>query len=164
MLEDLVSGRPDMKQLDVLKGQDAVLLAARFLLVLLFLIFGWDKLVNYSGTLQYMVHVGAPLPVPATIISIVMELFVGLAILAGIATRPLAVLLAIYTFGTALIAHHYWTMTGMERFENEINFYKNISIIGGLLALYVTGPGRYSVSGWLQKRRSNSTRTLRHTS
>jgi putative oxidoreductase len=117
----------------------------------LFLIFGWDKLVNYSGTLQYMVHVGAPLPVPATIISIVMELFVGLAILAGIATRPLAVLLAIYTFGTALIAHHYWTMTGMERFENEINFYKNISIIGGLLALYVAGPGKYAIDARLGK-------------
>lgn len=135
-----------MTKFDTVKGQDTILLAARILLALLFLIFGWEKLTNYSGTVQYMVHVGAPLPTLATLIAIIMEFFVSIAIIAGIATRPLAVLLAIYTLGTALIAHHYWNMTGMARLENEINFYKNISIIGGLLVLYVTGPGKYSLS------------------
>lgn len=127
------------------KGADGVLLAARILLALLFLIFGWQKLTDYSGTVQYMAHVGAPLPPLATVIAIIMEFFVSIAIILGVATRPLAVLLAIYTLGTALIAHHYWSMTGMARIENEINFYKNISIIGGLLALYVSGPGRYAI-------------------
>jgi putative oxidoreductase len=28
---------------------------------------------------------------------------------------------------------------------NMINFYKNLAIIGGLLLLCVTGPGRYSL-------------------
>jgi putative oxidoreductase len=28
---------------------------------------------------------------------------------------------------------------------NMINFYKNVSIIGGLLLLSVTGPGKYSI-------------------
>jgi putative oxidoreductase len=28
-----------------------------------------------------------------------------------------------------------------------INFYKNVSIMGGLLLLCVTGPGRFSVDG-----------------
>ena len=36
-------------------------------------------------------------------------------------------------------------MEGAARSANAINFYKNISIIGGFLLLYVTGPGRYSV-------------------
>jgi putative oxidoreductase len=36
-------------------------------------------------------------------------------------------------------------MDGAERMANMINFYKNISIIGGLLLLCVTGPGRYSI-------------------
>lgn len=150
-----------MNHLDTVKGQDALLLAARILLALLFLIFGWDKLTNYSGTVQYMVHVGAPLPTLATIIAIIMEFFVSIAIIAGIATRPLAVLLAIYTVGTALIGHHYWTMTGMARFENEINFFKNVSIIGGLLVLYVTGPGAYSLSAWLAKHSRPGNGTVR---
>lgn len=151
-----------MNHLDTVKGQDALLLSARILVALLFLIFGWDKLTNYSGTVQYMVQVGAPLPILATIIAIVMEFFVSIAIIAGIATRPLAVLLAIYTVGTALIAHHYWTMTGMARFENEINFFKNISIIGGLLLLYVTGPGKYSLSAAFGKHNRGNDQAVRN--
>jgi putative oxidoreductase len=50
-----------------------------------------------------------------------------------------------YTLGAALIAHHYWTMTGAAQLDNMIHFYKNISIMGGFLLLYVTGPGKYSV-------------------
>jgi hypothetical protein len=42
-----------------------------------------------------------------------------------------------------------WTMDGDVRYENAINFYKNISIIGGFLLLYVTGGGRYSVDARL---------------
>lgn len=145
-----------MNLTNTVQGQDSVLLAARILLALLFLIFGWDKIVDYPGTVQYMVHVGAPLPALATIAAIVMEFFVAIAIIAGVAVRPLVLLLVLYTLGTALIAHHYWTMTGMARFENEINFYKNLSIIGGLLTLYVTGPGRYSLGGRFSKQRRNA--------
>lgn len=143
-----------MKTLDTLKGKDEILLAARILLVLLFLVFGWDKITDYSGTVQYMIHVGAPLPQLATVIAIIMEVFASIAIVIGVATRPLTILFAIYTLGTGLIAHHYWSMTGMARFENEINFYKNISIIGAFLLLYVTGPGRYSLEAWWERRNS----------
>lgn len=138
------------------KGSDGTLLAARILLALLFLIFGWGKLLDFPGTLQTMAHVGAPLPPLAAVIAVIMELFVGIAIVLGLATRPLAILLAIYTLGAALIAHHYWSMAGMMRLQNEINFYKNISIIGGLLLLYVTGAGRYSIDGWWRSRHTTS--------
>jgi putative oxidoreductase len=36
-------------------------------------------------------------------------------------------------------------MEGMEHYLSMINFYKNISIVGGLLLLSVTGPGKYSL-------------------
>ena len=141
-----------MKQHEV-KGKDGILLVARVLIALLFLIFGWQKLLDYSGTLQYMIHAGAPLPALATVIAIIMEFFGSIAIILGAATKPLALLLAVYTLGTAFIGHHYWTMTGMAHFENEINFYKNVSIIGGLLALYVSGPGCYAIDQILQRKR-----------
>ena len=86
---------------------------------------------------------GLPLPAVAAGIAVAMEFFVGITIAIGLATRPLALLLAVYTLATAFIAHHYWTMSGSAHFEAEINFYKNISIIGGLLAIYATGAGRY---------------------
>lgn len=135
-----------MKQFEV-KFSDGILLAGRILLALLFLLFGWRKLFAYSGTVHFMIHLGAPLPTLATIVAIIMEAFVSIAIILGVATRPLAALMALYTLGTAVIGHHYWTLAGMDRFENEINFYKNVSIIGGFLVLYVAGAGRYSIDG-----------------
>jgi putative oxidoreductase len=51
----------------------------------------------------------------------------------------------VYTLGTVIIGHHFWTMSGMEQVEAEINFFKNVSIMAGLLLLYLTGPGRYSL-------------------
>jgi putative oxidoreductase len=125
--------------------RDGALLLARVLLSALFLIFGWAKLTDFGATVGDFAHNGVPHPDLATIVAIIMEFFVGILIVFGVLTRPLALLLALYTLGTALVGHPYWTMTGPGQLEAEINFYKNISIVGGLILLYVTGPGRYAV-------------------
>lgn len=132
------------------KCKDEVILAARILLVILFLVFGWSKLTDYHGTVAYMQMTGAPAPGLSALVAIGVEVFVSLAVLLGILTRPLAVVMALYTIATALIGHHYWTLAGAERFEAEINFFKNVSIAGGFLLLYVTGAGRFSVDSRLK--------------
>lgn len=130
---------------------NSAILLARILLIWLFVMYGWSKLTNFGTTEAYMSHVGAPFPVLAAIIAVFMEFFAGLAILAGLFTRPIALLLVLYTLGTAFIGHHYWTMTGEAQYANEINFYKNISITGGFLLLYVTGAGRFAIDALLKK-------------
>jgi putative oxidoreductase len=130
---------------------DAVILVARLLLAALFLIFGWRKLTDYSGTVSRMVQDGARFPALATPVSIFMELPVAFALAVGAFTRPSAVLLALYTLGTALIAHRYWTMTGPNKVDSLESFYKNLSIVGGFLLLFITGAGKYSIDailGW----------------
>ena len=127
------------------KIRNEVILAARVMLVLLFVIFGWSKLTNYGGTVSYMAMTGAPVPQISAAIAIAVEFFVGIALLLGIFTRPLALAMASYTLATAIIGHHYWTMSGAEQLANETNFYKNVSIMGGFLLLYITGAGRYSL-------------------
>jgi putative oxidoreductase len=124
---------------------DAVILVARLLLAALFLIFGWRKLTDYSGTVSRMVQDGARIPVLATVVAIFMELPVAFAIAVGAFTRASAVLLALYTLGSALIAHNYWTMTGTKKIDSMESFYKNLSIMGGFLVLYITGAGKYSI-------------------
>lgn len=126
-------------------ARDEIILVARILLVLLFLIFGWGKITGFWPTVGYMAQTGLPLPWAAAIIAIIIEVFVSLALLFGYYTRPLALLMVAYTLVTALTGHHFWTMTGMAHYENEINFFKNVSIMGGFLLLYVTGPGRYAL-------------------
>jgi putative oxidoreductase len=51
----------------------------------------------------------------------------------------------------AFIGHRYWTMSGATAFDNMIHFYKNISIVGGLLLLYVTGAGKYSIDARMNR-------------
>jgi putative oxidoreductase len=124
---------------------DELLLVARFLLSTLFLIFGWRKLRDYSGTVSQLVQLRAPMPVLAAAVAIFMELPVAFAVAVGAFTRPSALLLVLYTLGAALIGHRYWTVTGAEQVDSMDAFYKNISIMGGFLLLYITGAGKYSI-------------------
>ena len=124
---------------------DELILAARLLLATLFLIFGWRKLRDLSGTVSQMVQLGVPTPALAAGVATFMELPVAFAVAVGAFTRPSALLLFLYTLGTALIGHRYWTMTGADRVEGMDSFYKNLSIMGGLLLLYITGAGKYSI-------------------
>jgi putative oxidoreductase len=128
---------------------DELILAARLLLATLFLIFGWRKVRDYSGTVRQMVQVGLPTPVLATVVSILMELPVAFAVALGIFTRPSAALMALYALGTALIGHHYWTVKGADYVDSLEGFYKDLSIMGGFLLLWITGAGKYSVDAIL---------------
>jgi putative oxidoreductase len=124
---------------------DELVLAARLLLATLFLIFGWRKLKDYSGTVSQMVQLGAPAPALAAAVASFMELPVAFAVAVGAFARPSALLMFFYTLGTALIGHRYWTMTGTDRVDSMDGFFKNLSIMGGFLLLYLTGAGKYSI-------------------
>ena len=56
----------------------------------IFLIFGWRKLVDFSGTVSRMAQDGAPFPVLSAVIAIFMELPVAFAVAIGAFTRPSA--------------------------------------------------------------------------
>jgi len=122
-----------------------VVLAARLFLAALFLIFGWRKVKDYPGTVTQMTRDGLPMPVLATGIAIFVELPVAFAVAIGAFTRLAAVLMALYTLGTSLVEHRYWTLSGEGRVAVMENFYKNLAIIGGFLLLFITGGGKYSI-------------------
>lgn len=124
-----------------------IILLARILLMILFLISGWSKLTGFSGTVAYLDSLGTPAPMLAAAIAVIMEFFVAILIVVGFYTRPLALLFALFTLGTAVIGHGFWAMVDAERAANMTQFFKNLSIVGGLLLLVLTGPGKYSVDG-----------------
>lgn len=127
------------------RWRDELILLGRVLMMILFLISGWGKLTGFQATVGYMGTVGAPMPMLAAMIAVVMEFGVGIALLIGFWTRPLALLMALFVLGTALIAHTFWNVEGAMQTANMVQFYKNLSIMGGLLLLAVTGPGRYAL-------------------
>jgi putative oxidoreductase len=128
---------------------DELILAARLLLAALFLIFGWRKVRDNSGTVAQMVQLGLPTPILATLASIFMELPVAFAVAVGAFTRLSAALMALYALGTAFIGHRYWTVKGADYVDSLEGFYKDLSIMGGFLLLCVTGAGKYSIDALL---------------
>lgn len=121
-------------------------LLGRFGLSLLFILSGYAKLgAGYAGTQGYMEAMGVPgALLPLVILA---ELGGGLAILAGLLTRPTAVALALFSVASAFLFH--FQLGDQMQF---INFFKNIAIAGGFLALAAQGAGRYSVDAWLAAR------------
>ncbi|CAJ0770203.1 DoxX family protein [Ralstonia chuxiongensis] len=127
------------------RWRDELILLARILMMVLFVMSGWGKLTGFQGTVGYMASTVAPMPMVAAAVAVVMEFGVGIALLIGLWTRPLALLMALFVLGTSFIAHSYWDMQGAMEAANKIQFYKNLSIMGGLFLLAATGPGRYAV-------------------
>jgi putative oxidoreductase len=128
---------------------DELILPARLLLATLFLIFGWRKVRDYSGTLAQMTQLGLPMPIMPTVVSIFMEVPVAFAVAIGVFTRPAAALMALYALGTALIGHRYWTVKGADYVDTLEGFYKDLSVMGGFLLLFITGAGKYSIDALL---------------
>ena len=126
------------------KMKDVALLAGRVLLALMFVMAGWSKIGGYAGTQGYMEAMGVPgfmLP-----LVILLELGGGLAIVLGLFTRSLSVLLAGFTLMAAFI-FHYQTAEQMQM----LMFMKNVSVAGGFLALAAAGAGAFSVDARLGK-------------
>ena len=128
---------------------DVVVVVARVFLATLFLIFGWRKVRDWPGTLTQMVNDGLPTPAFAAVIATFMELAVASAIVVGVFTRPAAALMTLYTLGTSLVEHRYWTAAGPDYVDRMESFYKNLSIMGGFMLLFITGAGKYSIDALL---------------
>lgn len=119
-------------------------LIGRIFIAVLFIPAGWTKLMAISGTASYFASLGLPMPMVTAILVGLIELLGGLALLVGLQTRIAAVIVALFTIGTILVAH--------IDFSNGLNIImaqKNLAIAGGLLALAAYGAGRYSLDAKL---------------
>lgn len=120
--------------------QNAVLLVARILIAILFIMAGYGKLTALGGTAGYFGSMGLPVPMVTAIVVTAVELLGGIAILFGFFTRPAAYILALFCVATAFIGHGDFSVAG-----NDIHFMKNLAMAGGLLFVATFGAGALSV-------------------
>ena len=120
-------------------------LVGRILLALIFIASGFGKITGFEGTVGYIASKGLPLPQLGAIIAIIVELGGGILLVIGYKARWAALTLAIYTLAAGIIFHNYWAAEAAQKMAQQINFWKNISITGGMLMVFALGPGRYSV-------------------
>jgi len=127
--------------------QDPLSLAGRLLLAALFLPAGIAKLTGFAGTVGYISSVGLPLPQVAAALAVVVEIVGGAALVAGYGTRLAAVALALFTLVASVFFHNYWALPADQQMIQQLLFFKNIAVVGGLLVLAAWGPGAWSVDG-----------------
>ena len=116
------------------------MLLGRVLLSLLFLIGGTIKLLGPAATQAMFVKQGLPVVEAAWVLAVVVEVGGGLAMLFGLFTRPVGVVLAIWCIATALIAH-----SNISERAQEIQFFKNMGLTGGFLYVAAFGAGAWSL-------------------
>lgn len=125
--------------------QNPLVLAGRLLLAVLFLPAGIGKLTGFAGTVGYITSVGLPLPTVAAALALIVEIGGGLALIAGFGTRISALVLALFTLVASFFFHNYWGVAADQQFMQQLLFFKNIAVAGGLLTLAAWGPGAWSV-------------------
>lgn len=125
--------------------QDTLNLAARLLIVALFLPAGIAKLTGFDGTVGYIASVGLPLPTVGAALAVAVEIGASLALLAGFGTRIAAAVLAVFTLVASVFFHAYWAAPADQAYVAELLFFKNIAVVGGLLVLVAYGAGRWSL-------------------
>ncbi|MDR6531477.1 putative oxidoreductase [Caulobacter rhizosphaerae] len=129
------------------KPYDAVAVAGRILIGVLFLMSGLSKLAAPAATQGYIASVGLPAPVVAFAVAAAVETLGSALLIAGVRTRLVAIGMAVFTLATAVTFHKNFAD------QNQMtHFMKNIAIIGGLLQVVAFGGGKFSVDALLARR------------
>jgi putative oxidoreductase len=130
--------------------KDTTAIIGRVLLAVLFLLSGFSKLASPEGTMAYIESSGLPFPLLSYLAALGVELGLAALLIVGFQARMVAVVMAGFTVMAALAFHN--NLADQGQF---INFFKNISIAGGLLQIAAFGGGSLSIDGWLAKHKAH---------
>ncbi len=78
-------------------------------------------------------------------IAVAIELLGGIALIVGFKTRLVALAFAVFLIVITPIFHNFWNAPEAQAMNQQLNFMKNLTILGGMLVLAAFGPGRFSV-------------------
>ena len=125
------------------KNSGVTLLVARLGVGAIFLISGAGKLAAWSATAAFAGSKGVPTVLLAA--ATVLELLGAISVITGWKARWGAAALVAFLIPVTLVFHNFWAAQGAEAQLQMSQFLKNVSIGGGLLAIFAAGPGALSV-------------------
>ncbi|WER48934.1 DoxX family protein [Cupriavidus sp. WKF15] len=108
----------------------------RALLGSLFLISGFLKMGSFAGYSAWIASAELPLPNLLLVLTILIEIGGGFALISGWNARWGALLLALFLVPTTVIFHGFWRADSADVINQINHILKNVSILGGMLVVF----------------------------
>ncbi|WP_231506038.1 DoxX family protein [Planktothrix serta] len=115
-------------------------LIGRTFLATIFIHAAVNKIFDFANTQTLMAEKGLPFAAVLLVGTIIVQILGGLSLVVGYQTRWGAWLLILFLIPTTLVFHNFWDAP-----SEKIDFFKNLSIMGGLLMITYFGAGPVSV-------------------
>jgi len=126
--------------------ENGCLLLGRLLMGSYFIIPAVSKINNFSGTSSYMEQHNVPMVSVLLVVTILIQLTAGVAIIVGFKGKAAAFLLAGLTLVISIFMHNFWDIEESLARSHELqNFFKNMGIMAGLLMITALGMGKFSL-------------------
>ena len=132
------------------KGQDVILLAGRILLGFIFFQSGWRKLMDMDSFVKTMAR--RDLPDFLGYVAPPVEFLGGLFMMFGIATRYTSLLMLLFVIIATFSSHRYWAVDAAQVANQSSHFWKNVSMMGATVLLFVSGAGRFAIDRLLMRK------------
>ena len=132
------------------RWQDFLLLVARVAFGWIFISSGWRKLMDIPAFVKTMPNRG--LPDFLGYIAPPVEFIGGICLVLGLATRYASAVMLLFIIIATFSSHRYWDFPAAQQGNQSAHFWKNISMMGGSVLLFITGAGRYALDAMLRRR------------
>ncbi|MFA6000080.1 MAG: DoxX family membrane protein [Candidatus Paceibacterota bacterium] len=101
-----------------------------------FMMNGFNHFKHLQNMTGYAASKGVPMPKLAVSITGLMLLLGGAGILLGVYVTYAVKLLVVFLVGVTFNMHQFWKIADpMQRMGEEVNFYKNLGLLGAVLML-----------------------------
>jgi putative oxidoreductase len=127
--------------------QDFLILVGRVMFGLIFVLSGWRKLMDIPAFAATMPR--RDLPAFLGYVAPPVEFVGGVLLVVGLATRYVSLMMLLFLIIATFSSHRYWNSPPAQVANQNSHFWKNISMMGGNILLFMTGSGRFGLDRML---------------
>jgi putative oxidoreductase len=123
----------------------AIPMLGRLLMTYIFATSGIGKIFSWHGNVAYMSTRHLPMIPLLLAVAMTIEVCGSVSLITGYQARIAAFVMFWYMTAVTVIFHNYWATSDMLAAMQETHFRKNLAIMGGLLMLAYSGPGKWAL-------------------
>ena len=124
-------------------------LVSRLLISAIFVQGALGKIMGWNGQASYMQSHQLPVQLIPAMLAVALLIEAGgvLCLLVGWKARAAAFVMFLYLGIVSVLLHNFWALQGASAGGMQTQFLKNLGIMGGLLMIAASGPGKWSLDG-----------------